>query len=195
MTSAASPTLLESLPFGSSATRNVVFAIAGSLALWASAKFSIPFYPVPFTMQTFVVLALGMVAGWRLATATFALYLLEGLAGLPVFAGTPERGIGLTYMMGPTGGYLIGMLAATSVVGCLAERGWGRSPLPTGVAMLIGNLVLYVPGVLWLGTSIGWDKPVLSIGFTSFVASDIVKVALAMAVMPALWKLAKKAGA
>jgi biotin transport system substrate-specific component len=186
----ASPTLLGRLPVGgSTALRNVAFALAGSLMIWISARIEIPFYPVPLTLQTLAVLAFGMTAGWRLAAATFALYLVEGLAGLPVFAGAPERGVGLAYVVGPTGGYLLGMLLATTVVGWLAERGWARNALSTAAAMLIGEVVLYVPGLLWLGTVIGWDKPVLSIGFTGFIVGDLIKLALAMAVMPALWKL------
>ena len=94
--------------------RNVLLAVAGSIALWISAKIQIPFYPVPVSMQTLVVLLIGMAFGWKLGGATVALYLMEGLAGLPVFAGTPEKGIGLAYMVGPTGGYLLGFLIALS---------------------------------------------------------------------------------
>jgi biotin transport system substrate-specific component len=183
------PVLLDRLPFGGSTPRlrNVVVAVVGALAIWISARIEIPFYPVPLTMQTFVALALGMAFGWRLAGATFALYLIGGLLGLPVFAGSPERGLGLAYVAGPTGGYLLGMLLATMLVGWLAERGWDRNPLTTGAAMGIGGVVLYAPGLLWLGTVIGWDKPVLEIGFTNFMVGDVLKIALAMAIMPAAW--------
>ncbi len=186
----ASSILLDRLPVGGSTpfVRNVGFAVVGSLAIWISAKTEIPFYPVPLTLQTLVVLALGMAAGWRLAAATFALYLFEGLLGLPVFAGTPERGVGFAYMVGPTGGYLLGMQLATMAVGWLAERGWDRNALSTGAAMHIGDVILYALGLLWLGAVIGWDKPVLSIGLTNFIVGDLLKIALAMAIMPALWK-------
>ena len=99
--------------------RNVALAVAGSIALWVSAKVQIPFLPVPMTLQTLVVLIIGMAYGWRLGAATVALYLAQGAVGLPVFAGTPEKGIGLAYMIGPTGGYLVGFLLAAMAVGCL----------------------------------------------------------------------------
>ena len=172
--------------------RNTILAILGSVLLWASAKIQIPFYPVPMTMQTFMVLALGMAYGWRLAAATLVLYLAEGAFGLPVFAGTPEKGIGLAYMFGPTGGYLVGFLLATAVCGWLAERGWDRSVAKTAAAMLLGNLVIYVPGLLWLGTLVGWDKPILTLGLTPFLLGDLTKLALAAAVLPAIWKLVRR---
>ncbi|RMD64244.1 MAG: biotin transporter BioY [Alphaproteobacteria bacterium] len=172
--------------------RNTILAILGSALLWAAAKIQIPFYPVPMTMQTFVVLALGVVYGWRLGAATVAVYLLEGAFGLPIFAGTPEKGIGLAYMFGPTGGYLVGFLLAAALCGWLAERGWDRSITRTAVAMLAGNIVIYVPGLLWLGTLAGWDKPVLAWGLTPFLLGDLVKLALAAMLFPALWKLVRR---
>jgi len=172
--------------------RNAILAVLGSALLWASAKIQIPFYPVPMTTQTLVVLALGVAYGWRLGAATLALYFLEGAFGLPVFAGTPEKGIGLAYMFGPTGGYLIGFLLAAMVCGWLAERGWDRSVAKTAGAMLIGNVVIYVPGLLWLGTLVGWDKPVLAWGLTPFLLGDLTKLALAAAVFPAIWKLVRR---
>lgn len=184
------PVLASRLPFGGTLSRTLITAVVGSLAIAVSARIAVPFYPVPLTMQTFVVLALGMALGWRLAAATYAAYLLEGLLGLPVFAGTPEHGIGLAYMVGPTGGYLLGMGLAAMLTGWLAERGWDRTPLTTALAMVAGNAVNYGPGLLWLGTVIGWDKPVLSLGFTPFVVGDLLKIALAAAVMPGLWRLA-----
>ena len=125
--------------------RNVLLAIAGSLVLWASAKVKIPFYPVPMTMTTFVVLVIGMVYGWKLGMATILLYLAQGAMGLPVFAGTPEKGIGLAYMMGPTGGYLIGYVLAAAICGYLAQLNWDKRALTTALAMLLGNVVIYVP--------------------------------------------------
>ncbi len=148
------PTLAGTLwPTGkaNAVLRNIVLAVAGAALMTIAAKIRIPFYPVPMSMQTFVVLTLGMAYGWRLGGATFALYLAEGALGLPVFAGTPEKGIGLAYMMGSTGGYLIGFVLAAMAVGWLAERGWDRSMVRTAGAMLIGNAIIYVPGLLWLG--------------------------------------------
>lgn len=169
--------------------RGAILAIIGSALLWASAKVQIPFYPVPMTMQTFAVLTLGIAYGSRLGAATLALYLAEGAFGLPVFASTPEKGIGLAYMFGPTGGYLFGFLLAAAACGWLAERGWDRSVTKTAAAMLIGNVIIYVPGLVWLGTLVGWDKPILEWGLTPFLLGDLVKLALAAAVIPAVWKL------
>ncbi len=169
--------------------RGTVLAVAGSLLIWLSAKIQVPFYPVPMTMGTFAVLAIGMAYGWRLGTATVLLYLAEGAMGLPVFAGTPEKGIGLAYMLSGTGGYLVGYVLAAAAAGWLAERGWDRNVLTTGAAMLIGNALIYVPGLLWLGTLFGWDKPILAWGLIPFVLGDLTKLALAAALMPAVWKL------
>lgn len=166
-----------------------LLAVGGSVALWASAKAQIPFYPVPLTLQTLVVLVIGMTFGARLAGATLILYLLQGAMGLPVFAGTPDRGIGLAYMAGPTGGYLLGYLLAAVTVGALAERGWDRRLATTVAALLLGNLLIYVPGVLWLGTVIGWDKPVLDYGLWPFLYGDALKLALGAALLPGLWAL------
>ena len=168
--------------------RGAVLAVAGTALLTVSAKIQIPFYPVPMTLQTFVVLALGMAYGWRLGGATLLLYLAEGAAGLPVFAGTPEKGIGLAYMLGGTGGYLAGFVLAAAVCGWLAERGWDRNLVRTAAAMLIGNAVIYVPGLLWLGGLYGWDKPILEWGLTPFLFGDLAKLALATAVLPLAWR-------
>ena len=169
--------------------RNLTLAVAGSLVLWISAKIQVPFYPVPMTMQTLVVLFIGMAFGSRLGAATVALYLLEGAVGLPVFAGTPEKGIGLAYMMGPTGGYLLGFLLAAAIVGALAERGFDRNILTTAIAMLAGNAVIYVFGLLWLGFVVGWDKPVLAWGLAPFIPGDLVKLVLAAVLLPVIWRV------
>jgi len=172
--------------------RDILLAIAGTALITLSAKINIPFYPVPMTMQTLAVLALAMCYGLRLGTATLALYIAEGAAGLPVFAGTPEKGIGLAYMMGSTGGYILGFLLAAMLVGYLAERGFDRSPLKAAIAMLAGNIVIYVPGLLWLGAVVGWDKPVLSFGLYPFVLGDLFKIALGAALLPGIWALLKR---
>lgn len=170
--------------------RNTVLAVVGSLLLAVSSKISVPFYPVPMTMQTFVVLALGMAYGWRLGGTTVLLYLAEGAAGLPVFSGTPEKGIGLSYMLGGTGGYLIGFVLAASLCGYLAERGWDRNVISTALAMLLGYIVIYALGLLWLGNLFGWDKPILAWGLSPFVFGDLAKLALAAAVLPLCWRFA-----
>ena len=170
------------------ALRFVVLAFAGSLLIAVSSKVQIPFYPVPMTMQTFVILGLSMALGWRLAGATLALYLLQGMLGLPVFAGSPEKGIGLAYMMGGTGGYLLGFLAAAVTCGWLGEKGWDRNVFKTAAAMFIGNALIYIPGILWLGLLFGWDKPIIEWGLTPFILGDITKIALATAILPLSWK-------
>ena len=165
----------------------VILAIAGSLILTLSAKIHIPFWPVPLTLQTLVVLVIGMAYGPRLGSATLLLYLAEGAIGLPVFSGTPERGIGLAYLAGPTGGYLVGFVVAAALVGFLAEKGWDRSPITTATAMVAGNLVIYVCGVAWLGTVIGYER-VMSAGVLPFLLGDGIKIALGTALLPACWK-------
>ena len=172
--------------------RFVTLAVLGSLLIAVSSKIQIPYYPVPMTMQTFVILTLGMAYGGRLAVATILLYLAEGAAGLPVFAGTPEKGIGLAYMMGGTGGYLSGFLLAVGVCGWLGERGWDRNPLTTAVAMLLGNVTIYVPGLIWLGVLYGWDKPILEWGLMPFILGDLTKVALGTLALPLTWMLIGK---
>ena len=168
--------------------RSVVLMVLGSALLTLSAKVSIPFYPVPMTLQTLVVLALGLAYGWRLGVATVALYLLEGALGLPVFTGTPDKGLGLAYMLGGTGGYLLGFLPAVAIAGWLGERGWDRSPWTTAAAMLLGNAAIYVPGLLWLGALYGWDKPIFVWGFAPFWLGDVFKIALAMGLLPLAWR-------
>jgi biotin transport system substrate-specific component len=172
--------------------RQVFLVVTGVALLTLSAKVKIPFYPVPITMQSFVVLALGLTYGSRLGAVTVLMYLAVGVLGLPVFAGTPEKGIGVAYMIGPTGGYLLGFIVAAATTGYLAERGWDRKVLLTFAAMLVGNIVIYLPGLIWLGNIVGWDKPVLEWGLTPFLAGDLAKIVLAMIVIPATWKLVKK---
>jgi biotin transport system substrate-specific component len=129
-----------------------------------------------------------MAYGPRLGAATVALYLAQGALGLPVFAGTPEKGIGLAYMVGPTGGYLVGYLLAATVCGYLAERGWDRGLFTTVAALVIGNVTLFLPGVLWLGVLFGWSKPILAWGLTPFLLGEATKMALAAVVVPLAWK-------
>jgi biotin transport system substrate-specific component len=185
------PTLSAVLWPENAMTRSVVLAVLGSLLLWASAKVQLPFYPVPMTLQTLVVLGLGAAYGWRLGAATVALYLAQGAAGLPVFAGTPEKGIGMAYLMGPTGGYLLGFVLAAAVVGWLAERGFDRNPFTMFAAMLLGTATIYIPGLAWLSSLIGMEKAV-QFGFMPFLAGDLTKAALAAALFPAVWALLKK---
>jgi biotin transport system substrate-specific component len=161
--------------------RNIILAVAGSLLLWVSAKIQIPFYPVPMTMQTFVVLGLGAAFGWRLAMMTMLLYIAEGAVGLPVFAGNPAV----------TGGYLAGFVAASGLIGWLAQRGADKNAFKMFAAMLAGSAVIYIFGAAWLSTLIGLEKAILG-GVLPFLYGDLLKAALAAALFPAVWKFLKK---
>lgn len=162
--------------------------VAGSLMLTLSAKVTIPFYPVPLTMQTLVIIGLGLALGPQRGLAAVLLYLAMGAAGIPVFAGTPEKGIGIPYMLGPTGGYLAGYIPAVLIGGWLATRGWDRTPVCAMAAALAAGAVIYIPGLLWLGAVIGFDKPVLEYGLYPFIFGDIIKAALAALAFPAAWR-------
>jgi biotin transport system substrate-specific component len=172
--------------------RFLAFAVAGSIALTISAKVSIPAIPVPFTLQTLVVLLLGFAYGPALAGATVGLYLLQGAFGLPVFQGTPEKGLGVAYMMGPTGGYLLGFFVAAVVCGKLAQKGWDKRFSSMALGMIAGNAIIYAFGLAWLGTLIGWDKPVLQYGMIPFLAGDLIKIAIAVALVPMIWERVKR---
>lgn len=163
--------------------RNVILVLVGTALLALSAKIQVPFYPVPMSMQTFVVLILGATYGWRLAGATVLAYLLEGALGLPVFA----TGAGLAYLAGPTGGYLIGFLAAAVAIGALAERGMDRR-ISTALAMfLVGDVIVFILGVGYLSSFIGLQKAFIA-GLYPFIPGEAVKIGLAMALMPFLWR-------
>jgi biotin transport system substrate-specific component len=168
--------------------RGVLLMLTGTVLLTLSAKLKVPFWPVPMTMQTFAVLLIGAAYGWRLGAATIALYLAEGAMGLPVFAGTPEKGIGLAYMLGPTGGYLVGFVVAAAVAGWLAERGFDRSRATTALAMLAGTALIYLFGFAWLAHLIGFDKA-MRFGVLPFLLADALKLLLATFVLPLSWTL------
>lgn len=170
----------------------VLLAVLGTLLIWASAKVKVPFYPVPVTMQVFVIMGIAATYGFRLGLATILLYMAEGAAGLPVFTGTPEKGLGLVYMAGTTGGYLLGFVIATALVGWFAECGFDRNPFKLFAVMFAGTAIISALGVLWLGALLGWDKPILEWGFYPFVLADLTKIALASCLVPAVWKLFKQ---
>ena len=153
----------------------VLISVLGTLLLTISAKIKIPFYPVPMTMQTFVVLFLGIAFGYKIGLATISLYLLEGILGLPVFANSPEKGIGIVYFTGPTMGYLIGFLLASFFAGYLNFK--------TNIFLIFLKLIfsvsfIYIFGVIWLGTLIGWDKPIIKLGVTPFLLAELFKILL-----------------
>lgn len=189
---ASNRTLLDTLWRDRNLLRNAGLVFAGSLLLTLSAKIQVPFYPVPMTMQTLAVMLIGFVFGWRMAGATVLFYLAQGAFGLPVFAGTPAKGIGMAYMLGTTGGYLAGFVVAALLCGWLAERGWDRKPGLIALAMVLGNAAIYALGIAWLGTVIGWDKPLLELGMMPFLYGDLLKIVLGVALLTAGWKLLRR---
>ena len=155
--------------------KSLIVIFLGSIILAISAKVKIPFYPIPMTMQTFIVLFLGVSFGYKIAIATVSLYLLEGILGLPVFSNSPERGVGLVYFTGPTMGYLIGFLTA----GYLASKVNSKDGfLMVLVKLIVATSTIYIFGLLWLGTLIGWDKPIIALGAQPFLLAETFKVVL-----------------
>ena len=168
--------------------KNLIIIFAGSLILTISAKIKIPFYPVPMTMQTFVVLFLGIAFGYKLALTTVGLYLFEGILGLPVFSNSPEKGIGLVYFTGPTMGYLIGFLFATFLAGYFKFNG---NLLNNFIKLLISVSTIYILGIFWLGTLIGWDKPIMQLGVTPFLLAELFKIIILTLIAKNIIKLRK----
>ena len=160
----------------------------GSLLLTISAKIKIPFYPVPMTMQTFVVVLMGVTFGWKIGVATISLYLLEGIIGFPVFAGTPEKGLGLVYFMGPTMGYLIGFLFAAFLAGYLNLK---KNIFLIFLKLILSVSIIYILGILWLGHLIGWDKPLLELGLMPFLLAELFKISLLTIITKKLIKFRK----
>ena len=174
----------------------ILITILGSILLTISAKIKIPFYPVPMTMQTFVVLFLGLAFGYKIGLATVLLYLLEGIFGLPVFAGTPEKGIGLIYFTGPTMGYLIGFLLAVYSAGIHKDLiNFTNYKYINALTVFSGLIVsvsfIYILGLLWLGYLIGWDKPIFKLGAQPFLLAELFKLFLLTALYPWIIKLNK----
>ena len=155
--------------------KSLLAVILGSIALTISAKIKIPFYPVPMTMQTFVVLFLGVSLGYKVGLASVGLYLLEGILGLPVFSNSPEKGIGLIYFTGPTMGYLIGFLIASYLASKVNSK---DSFILVLTKLVIAASTIYILGLIWLGTLIGWDKPIFALGAKPFLLAEIFKIVL-----------------
>ena len=153
--------------------KNVFIALLGTILLAISSKIKIPFYPVPMTMQTLVVLILGITLGWRLGVATIALYLFEGIIGLPVFSGSPEKGVGIVYFTGPTMGYLIGFLFTVYFVGAF---NFSKNLFLQFLHLIFSVSFIYIFGVLWLGILIGWEKPLFQLGVQPFLLAELFKV-------------------
>ena len=168
--------------------RYVFFALIGSIALALSSKIKIPFYPVPMTMQTFVVLVIGIGYGWKLGLATISLYLFEGIIGLPVFSGTPEKGLGLVYFTGPTMGYLLGFLVAVYVSGKFI---YNDSLIKNFLKLLFATSTIYILGMTWLGALIGWEKPIFQLGAQPFLLAELFKILLATLTINLIKKINK----
>lgn len=177
--------------------------VGGIAALWISAKVQIATVPVPVTLQMLFIMVIGAAYGPRLGLATVAGYVFMGLQGFPVFAGTPEKGIGLAYILGPTGGYILGFMIAAYVVGLLAKSGWDRNPSSMAGAMAIGILCVYIPGVVWLSSPFaplasltggepfvgyGWENW-YAYGVKTFIWVDALKLVVAVIAFPVIWKL------
>lgn len=167
---------------------DAALVLAGSwlIALSAQVAVALPFSPVPVTGQTAAVLLVGALLGSRRGSLAVLAYIAQGLAGLPVFAG---GAFGLARLLGPTGGYLLGFVAAAFLVGWLAERGWDRRPLSTAAAMVLGNVVIYTIGALWLAVFVGGLRQAAAVGIVPFIPGDLLKIAVAAVLLPAGWKL------
>ncbi len=163
-------------------------SLVGSILLAISSKIKIPFYPVPMTMQTLVVLIIGIGFGWRLGVATIMLYLFEGIIGLPVFSGTPEKGIGLVYFTGPTMGYLIGFLVAAFLAG---KFNFDNNLIKNFFKLTFATSFIYILGMLWLGGLIGWDKPIFKLGAQPFLLAELFKILLATFAINQIKKIKK----
>tara|TARA_Y100001970_G_scaffold94771_1_gene119425 strand:- start:2231 stop:2782 length:552 start_codon:yes stop_codon:yes gene_type:complete len=153
--------------------KKISIIVIGTIILTLSAKIKIPFYPVPMTMQTFVVLFLGVSLGYKIALATVGLYLIEGILGLPVFSNSPEKGVGLVYFTGPTMGYLIGFLFAAFLSGYFNFK---KNIFLIFLKLILSVSIIYLLGIIWLGTIIGWDKPIFELGAKPFLLAELFKI-------------------
>tara|TARA_B100001029_G_C14881645_1_gene350284 strand:+ start:72 stop:623 length:552 start_codon:yes stop_codon:yes gene_type:complete len=168
--------------------KNLFIALIGTIFLAISSKIKIPFYPVPMTMQTLVVLIIGIGFGWKLGIATIMLYLFEGMIGLPVFSGTPEKGIGLVYFTGPTMGYLIGFVVAAFFAG---KFKYNNNLFSNFLKLTFATSFIYILGMLWLGGLIGWDKPIFKLGAQPFLLAELFKILLATFAINQIKKIKK----
>ena len=168
--------------------KTFILIFIGTIALTVSAKIKIPFYPVPMTMQTFVVLFLGIAFGYKIGLASVAVYLLEGILGMPVFSSSPEKGIGIVYFTGPTMGYLIGFLTACYLASMIKFE---DSLLVVLSKLLLATSTIYIFGLLWLGTLIGWDKSIFALGAKPFLLAEVFKVAILVLLAKQILKVRK----
>ena len=169
----------------------IVLAVLGTLLLTLSAKTKVVLGPVDMSLQTLAVLLIAASFGFRLGVATLLLYLAEGAMGFPVFQSSPEKGVGIAYMLGTTGGYLAGFVVMAAIVGWAADRGFDRNPIKLFGVMLAANAIMLTMGFAWLATLIGAEKA-WAFGVVPFIVGDLIKVALAAALVPAVWSLLPK---
>ena len=162
--------------------------IFGSLLITLSAKIKIPFYPVPMTMQTFMIILIGASFGYKIGLATVSIYLLEGIIGLPVFSNSPEKGTGLVYFTGPTMGYLLGFLGAVFFAGYFK---YNKNTFLNFIKIVFSVFTIYLLGLVWLGYLIGWDKPIFKLGAEPFLLAELLKVIILTILVPHLSKLRK----
>ena len=166
----------------------VFLALIGSIILAISSKIKIPFYPVPMTMQTLIVLLIGIGFGWKLGLATVSLYLFEGIIGLPVFSGSPEKGIGLIYFTGPTMGYLLGFLVAVYVSGKFI---YDNNLILNFFKLMLATSFIYILGMSWLGSLVGWEKPIFQLGAQPFLLAELFKILIATLLINKIKKIKK----
>ena len=171
----------------------IVLAVLGTLLLTLSAKSKVVLVPVDMSLQTLAVLLIAASFGFRLGVATLLLYMAEGAVGFPVFQSSPEKGVGIAYMLGTTGGYLAGFVVMAAIVGWAADRGFDRNPVKLFGVMLAANAIMLTMGFAWLATLIGAEKA-WAFGVVPFIVGDLIKVALAAALVPAVWSLLPKRG-
>jgi biotin transport system substrate-specific component len=172
--------------------KQILIVLAGVAVLALAAKIKVPMFPVPITMGTFAVLVIGAAYGPRLGLVTIIGYMIIGLLGFDVFAESSSELNGLTYMMGSTGGYLVGYLLAIMALGFAARRGWDRSVPQMAIALFLGNVLIYVPGLIWLGILYGFSAQIFTWGLTPFLVGDAMKLVLAALLVPAVWNIVDK---
>tara|TARA_B100001057_G_C22457162_1_gene797360 strand:+ start:159 stop:710 length:552 start_codon:yes stop_codon:yes gene_type:complete len=168
--------------------KSLIIIFLGSIALTISAKIKIPFYPVPMTMQTFVVLFLGISFGYKIGLASISLYLIEGIAGLPVFSNSPEKGVGLIYFTGPTMGYLFGFLTACYLSSRIKSQ---DNLLMILLKLLFATSTIYILGLIWLGALIGWEKPIFTLGANPFLLAEAFKIMILVLITKQIIKFRK----
>jgi biotin transport system substrate-specific component len=175
--------------------RSIALVVLGCALLWVSAKVKVPFWPVPMTLQTFAVMAIAAAYGSRLGVATVIAYLAAGVADLPVFTNTPPEIAGPDYLLGPTGGFLIGFVAAAFIVGYAADRHWDRSVPKLLAAMVLADAAVFALGLAWLGVAVpalGYSWKLLEAGLFPFILGDLLKLLIAALAVPAAWRLLRR---